>query len=88
MTMTKNAHEINELADLVADKVLAKIMPQLPVHTCNLDPDELAFIKNTSRWIGKAKVTAFTSAVGVLTLLVLSAIGWGVVTLFKRAMNQ
>jgi hypothetical protein len=86
--MTKNAHEINEIADLVADKVLAKILPQLPVHTCNLGEDELAWVKNTSRWIGKAKVTAFTSAVGVLTLLVLSAIGWGVVKMFQRACGQ
>ncbi len=69
------ATEIEQVAALVADKVLASIPP----HPCQLTDDEVRFIRVATRTSASARATAFAAAVGIVTIGLVTAIGWGII---------
>ncbi len=76
--------EISQLADIVADRVAAK----LPPHICVLDDADVAFLKSARLTTNSARKTAFLAAVGALTIAVLTVIGLGVVSWIRKELGM
>ena len=74
MSMRFSPEEIQELADLVAEKVAAR----LPPHPCPFDPESQQVLAGLAQGVKSARRTAGATIVGALVLGAISFIGWSI----------
>ena len=76
--------ELDKLAELVAEKLLARIPP----HVCVFTPDDQTFVRGVAAGARNVRKTALATTVGALVLGLLAFIGAAVIEWGKRAFRD
>ena len=83
MSASFTPEELATLADLVAERVAAR----LPPHVCAFDKDTQSILRNFAAGVQSAKKTAGATIVGALVLGGISFLGWSILAWIRSKME-
>jgi len=80
MTYTLTTNDLEQLADLLAEKVAAR----MPKHICEFSPEDRMTLAAFAKGTRAVRSTAGLTAVGAITIALLGWIGWAVIIWIGR----